>query len=202
MDGDDRNAARRPDRPRLLLASASPRRRAILADLGADFLVRPADADEPRLDDPVASVRAAALAKHAAAVRTAEPSLAVLAADTLVECGGRTLGKPRDRGDAVATLLFLSGREHRVHTAVALSAPGRRDAPEVFVETTRVRFRTLSRADAEAYLDAARTFDRAGAYDIATLGERVVESIDGSFTNVMGLPAEAVAERLSRLGLL
>ncbi|MBQ3809705.1 MAG: Maf family protein [Kiritimatiellae bacterium] len=90
-------------------------------------------------------------------------------------------------------------REHRVHTAVALSAPGRSAAPDVFVETTRVRFRALSRDDAAAYLDAARTLDRAGAYDVATLGERVVESLDGSFTNVMGLPAEALAPRLARL---
>lgn len=185
-------------RPTLLLASASARRWAILADLGANFLARPADADEPRLPDPVASVRAAALAKHAAAVRTAEPDLAVLAADTLVECGGRVLGKPRDRADAIETLLFLSGREHRVHTAVAASAPRHGAAPDVFVETTRVRFRALSRADAEAYLDRARTLDRAGAYDIATLGDRVVASFDGSYTNVMGLPAEPVEAWLRR----
>lgn len=185
-------------RPDLLLASASPRRWAILADLGANFLARPADAEEPRLADPVGSVRAAALAKHAAAVRAAEPDLAVLAADTLVECGGRVLGKPRDRADAVETLLFLSGREHRVHTAVAASAPRRGAAPDVFVETTRVRFRALSRADAEAYLDQAHTLDRAGAYDIATLGNRVVASFDGSYTNVMGLPAESVAAWLRR----
>lgn len=190
------------DRPALLLASASPRRRAVLADLGVNFLVRPADVDEPRLADPVASVRAAALAKHAAAAKAADPALAVLAADTLVECDGRTIGKPRDREDAVATLLFLSGREHRVHTAVALSAPAVRTAPDLFVETTRVRFRTLSRGDAESYLDEAKTLDRAGAYDIATFGERVVASLDGSFTNVMGLPAEALAPRLAALGLL
>ena len=189
-------------RPTLLLASASARRWAILADLGANFLVRPADANEPRLPDPVASVRAAALAKHAAAVRTADPALAVLAADTLVECDGRTIGKPRDREDAIATLLFLSGREHRVHTAVALSAPGRSAAPDVFVDTTRVRFRALSRDDAAAYLDAAGTLDRAGAYDVATLGERVVESLDGSFTNVMGLPAERIGPWLASRGLL
>ena len=189
-------------RPALLLASASARRWAVLADLGANFLSRPADADEPRLADPVASVRAAALAKHNAAAKSAEPALAVLAADTLVECGGRTIGKPRDRADAIATLLFLSGREHRVHTAVALSAPGAHAAPDLFVETTRVRFRALSRDDAASYLDEARTLDRAGAYDIATLGDRVVAALDGSFTNVMGLPAEAVAPRLARLGLL
>ena len=188
-------------RPTVLLASASPRRRAILAGLGVRFVVRPADADEPRLADPVASVRAAALAKHAAAARGAPPDLAVLAADTLVECDGRVRGKPRDREDAVATLLFLAGREHRVHTAVAASAPGRGAEPDVFVETTRVRFRPLSRDDAAAYLDAARTLDRAGAYDIATLGGRVVAGYDGSYTNVMGLPAERVAGWLVRHGL-
>ena len=189
-------------RPSLLLASASARRWTILADLGANFLARPADAAEPRLPDPVASVRAAARAKHDAAVTMADGALAVLAADTLVECGGRTIGKPRDREDAIATLLFLSGREHRVHTAVALSVPGRSATPDVFEETTRVRFRPLTRADAESYLDEAKTLDRAGAYDVATCGERVVDAIDGSFTNVMGLPAEALAPRLARLGLV
>ena len=191
-----------PPGPPLVLASASPRRRAVLERLGVPFDVLPTDADEPRLADPVASVRAAALAKHAAAARAAPAGAALLAADTLVECGGRVLGKPHGHEDAVRTLLFLSGREHLVHTAVAASAPDRRDDPDVFVETTRVRFRTLSRADAEAYLDAARTEDRAGAYDIATLGDRVVASFDGSFTNVMGLPAERVAAWLGRLRLL
>ena len=182
--------------PRLVLASASPRRAAILAELGARFVVRPADAEEPLLPDPVARVRAAALAKHAAAVRAAAPDEAVLAADTLVALDGKAIGKPRDRDDAVAMLLRLSGREHLVHTAVAASAPGRGAEPDVFVETSAVRFRRLSRAQAEAYLDEARTLDRAGAYDIATRGASVVESWSGSFTNVMGLPAERVARWL------
>ena len=181
--------------PRLVLASASPRRARILAELGARFVVRPADAEEPRLADPVGSVRAAA-------ARAAAPDEAVLAADTLVALDGEAIGKPRDRDDAVAMLLRLSGREHLVHTAVAASAPGRGAEPDVFVETSAVRFRTLSRADAEAYLDEARTADRAGAYDIATLGDRVVESFSGSFTNVMGLPAERVRPWLAAHGLL
>ena len=188
--------------PRLVLASASPRRAKILADLGADFVVRPADAEEPRFADPVESVRAAALAKHAAAARAASPEEAILAADTLVALDGAAIGKPRDREDAVGMLLRLSGREHLVHTAVAASAPGRGAEPDVFVETSAVRFRPLARADAEAYLDAARTLDRAGAYDIATSGGLVVESFSGSFTNVMGLPAERVGAWLSANGLL
>ena len=125
----------------------------------------------------------------------------MLAADTLVELDGEAVGKPRDREDAVAMLLRLSGREHLVHTAVAASAPGRASEPEVFVETSAVRFRTLARAEAEAYLDEARTLDRAGAYDIATSGDRVVASCSGSFTNVMGLPAERVGPWLARTGL-
>ena len=188
--------------PRLVLASASPRRAAILAELGARFIVRPADAEEPLLPDPVARVRAAALAKHAAAVRSAGPDRAVLAADTLVELDGEAIGKPRDPEDAVATLLRLSGREHLVRTAVAASAPGRGGEPDVFVETSAVRFRVLTRADARAYLRDARTLDRAGAYDIATMGDRVVESLSGSFTNVMGLPAERVGPWLAAHGLL
>ena len=189
-----------PTKPHLVLASASPRRAAILRDLGANFAIRPADAKEPRLADPVASVRAAALAKHAAARAAAAPDEAVLAADTLVALDGEALGKPRDRADAVAMLLRLSGREHLVHTAVAASAPGNVE-PELFVNTSAVRFRAFGRADAEAYLDAARTFDRAGAYDIATLGDRIVESYSGSYTGIMGLPAERVGPWLDAHGL-
>ena len=198
---ESRPAATGAARPRLVLASASPRRARILADLGASFLVHPADAEEPRPADPAEAVRAAALAKHAAARAAADPREAILAADTLVECDGVPLGKPRDREDAVATLLRLSGREHRVLTAVAASASS--DAgPDVFVEVSRVRFRPLSRSDAEAYLDLAHTLDRAGAYDIATHGERLVAALDGSFTNVMGLPAAPVADWLRAHRLL
>ena len=107
----------------LVLASASARRARILAEIDVPFVVAPVDAPEPRTEDPVESAVAAALSKHAAA-RALHPGEFLCTADTLVECGGAVLGKPADRADAVAMLLRLSGRTHRVFTAVALSAPG------------------------------------------------------------------------------
>jgi len=174
----------------LLLASASARRARVLAELGIPFVVAPVDAPEPRTDDPVESAVAAALSKHAAA-RALHPDDFLCAADTLVECGGAVLGKPADRADAVAMLLRLSGRTHRVFTAVALSVPGQE--PDLFVESAAVRFRALTPESASAYLDLAGTTDRAGAYDVADHGDEVVESLTGSRTCVMGLPAEVVS---------
>lgn len=175
----------------LVLASASARRARILAEIGVPFVVAPVDAPEPRTEDPVESAVAAALSKHAAA-RALHPGEFLCTADTLVECGGAVLGKPADRADAVAMLLRLSGRTHRVFTAVALSAPGAAE-PDLFVEAAAVRFRTLTPEAASAYLDLAGTTDRAGAYDIADHGAEVVESLTGSRTCVMGLPAEVVS---------
>lgn len=183
----------------LLLASASPRRSAILRALGAAHRVLAVSAPEPRTDDPVESALLAARAKHAAArARPEADGAAVLAADTLVACGGRVIGKPRGEEDAVATLLFLAGRTHHVFTAVALSEPG--TEPDVFVEASAVRFRAFGEEEARAYFRLARTGDRAGAYDIDAHGERLVASLAGSFTNVMGLPAEPVAAWLRAHG--
>lgn len=176
----------------LLLASASPRRAAILRRMGVEFGVLPVDADEPRTEDPVESVVLAALAKHAAARADARfAGSAALSADTLVSCAGRVLGKPRCEEEALETLALLSGRVHHVHTAVALSAPGS-GAPDVFVETAAVRFRAFGRDEALAYFRLARTLDRAGAYDIDAHGDRLVERLVGSRSCVMGLPASPV----------
>lgn len=186
--------------PRLVLASASARRAAILRALGAEFEARPAEADEPRTEDPVESAVLAALAKHDAARRDpANAGAAVVAADTLVSCAGRVLGKPAGERDAVDALAFLSGRVHHVYTAVVLSMPG--DAlPETLVEAAAVRFRAFSREEAREYFREARTVDRAGAYDIDVRGDRLVERIRGARSCVMGLPAAPVRDWLRSRG--
>ncbi len=199
---------------RLFLASSSPRRAAILRLLGVPFEILEVEADEPRTDDPVESAALAALAKHTAA-RTALAARCVRAdaakapsceryglvtADTLVFCAGKVLGKPRDRDDAMQTLLSLAGRTHQVFTAVALSTDATDGPPSLLVEASSVRFKPLSRADVGRYVDLAAPFDRAGSYDIDSHGELLVESITGSYTNVMGLPAEAIAPWLAAEG--
>lgn len=183
--------------PVLVLASASARRSAILKALGVvDFAIRPIDAPEPRTSDPVESCILAATSKHSAARSLpANASAAILAADTLVSAGGRPIGKPKDRADALDILMALSGSVHHVHTAVAASMPGDW-RPALFVETAAVRFRPFSRDFAAEYFDLAQTLDRAGAYDIDAYGERLVERVVGSRSCVMGLPALPVGSWL------
>lgn len=178
--------------PDLVLASASPRRRELLAQVGvAPVLVQVADVDEtPQSgEDPAAYVCRLALAKaRAVAARrrqAGEPSLPVLGADTTVVLAGELLGKPADAGDARAMLARLSGREHDVLTAVALVAG---DREEVRLSRTRVRFRPLS-ADAVArYVASGEPMDKAGGYGIQRLGGALVAHIEGSYTGVVGLP--------------
>lgn len=178
--------------PDLVLASASPRRRELLAQVGVHRVrVQVADVDETPLpgEDPAAYVSRLALAKaRAVAARrrqAGEPALPVLGADTTVVLAGELLGKPADAGEAGAMLARLSGREHEVLTAVALVA-GDREA--VRLCRTRVRFRPLA-ADAIArYVESGEPMDKAGGYGIQGLGGALVAHIEGSYTGVVGLP--------------
>ena len=193
---------------RLILASSSPRRAEILTALGIPFLVTPADVDEtvvPGESGPEAAVRLAREKAAAAAAR--RPDDWVLAADTLVLIDGAILGKPADDAEAREMLRSLSGREHRVVTAVRLtrgSGPGQ-DA----VEESRVRIAALDDEEIQWYVSTGEPRDKAGAYAVQGLGARFIESVEGSFTNVMGLPArtvyrllrEAPDPALSRLAL-
>jgi len=177
----------------LVLASASPRRRDLLASAGVDVVIRPAAIDENPWPDepPLAYVRR--MAREKALAIDAGDGARVLAADTIVALDGRVLGKPGDETEACATLRTLSGRTHRVHTAVALRH-GRRVA--VRVTTTRVTFRALSEADIARYVATGEPFDKAGGYGIQGHGGALVEHIAGSYTNVVGLP---LAETLARI---
>ncbi len=192
-------------RRRLVLASASPRRMALLARLGIDAVQRPAAVDEvgpTEVADPVAAAAENARRKAAAVAATSGDDDVVLAADTVLVVDDGWLGKPASRPAAHAMLASLAGKTHRVATAVAIVAnEGRREC----VETTRVAMRPLDRRAIEAYHAAVDPLDKAGAYNIdepGPLDGGVVADIDGSYANVMGLPIERIEPWLVELGVI
>jgi septum formation protein len=170
---------------RLVLASSSPRRAELLARVGLDFDVRPAAIDEAHRvgESPVAYVERLAVEKAAAVDRHSNEI--VLAADTTVEVDLRILGKPVDRDQARAMLSSLSGRSHRVHTGIAVVSDV---VSERVVVTTRVNFAELEPSTIEWYLDIGESMDKAGAYAMQGAGAALVATIEGSATNVIGLP--------------
>jgi septum formation protein len=185
---------------RLVLASSSPRRRELLATLGVEFEVRPADADEtPREGEaPEPLVLRLALAKARAAAR---PGEIVLGADTIVALDGEPLGKPADDAAARAMLARLSGRHHQVWTGVALVERTARGARErALAVVTDVVFRALEPAEIASYVASGEPLDRAGAYAIQGGAAAFVAGVDGSWSNVVGLPVGAVRELLARHG--
>lgn len=190
-----------PNPPPLILASSSPRRRELLSAAGLPCRVIPSRAEESprRGEDPRAFVRRAARAKGRE-VAARHPEAFVLSADTIVVIGGRILGKPRTPAEAFRMLVALAGREHRVHTAVCLlrEADGYRDER---VETTRVRFRPLTREEVRGYLRTGESGDKAGAYAAQGAGSLLIDRIAGSFTNVVGLPMTTVLAMLRRARL-
>lgn len=179
----------------LVLASASPRRRELLTAAGFVFDVEVADVDERRHSGEAAEVyaRRVALAK-ADAVSARRPGTLVLGADTIVVVDGDVLGKPVDDAEATAMLERLSGRAHRVLTAVALvGGEARLDA----LEETVVWMYALAPEEIAAYVQSGEPRDKAGAYGIQGLASRFIPKIEGSYTNVVGLPIAAV-DRLLR----
>jgi septum formation protein len=186
----------------LVLASASPRRERLLGWLGVPFDIDPASVDESPRDGEIATdmVRRLAHAKgNAVAARRAADW--VLAADTTVELDGVLFGKPDDAADAARMLAQLGGREHRVATGFALLAPGGTvRAADVVV--TRVRFRPLDARAIAAYVATGECEGKAGAYAIQGHGAGLIDRIDGSFTNVIGLPLVETTRALAEAGLL
>ncbi len=194
-------------RARLVLASASPRRREILATLGLPLIVAPAVVDETPLPDeaPLAYLERVAAAKLAAAAElpVAARAAAILVADTTVILDDRPLGKPADEAEARAMLRALSGRAHHVSTCFAISAaadPARALRRETV--TTRVVFAALGDDEIAAYAATGEGLDKAGAYAIQGIGSFAVARIEGSYTNVVGLPACEVVAALRETGLL
>lgn len=171
---------------RIELASASPRRSFLLRQIGVAHDVRPVDLDEAQLpgESPRAYVLRLARAKAAAGV-AAGGGLPVLAADTTVAMGDEIFGKPRDVADAIRMLVALSGRQHDVLTAVALCSNGRLETASC---ETRVTFRTLSVAECRDYWATGEPAGKAGAYAIQGYGAVFIARLEGSYSNVMGLP--------------
>ncbi|MGM0584132.1 MAG: Maf family protein [Pseudomonadota bacterium] len=175
------------DAPRLILGSASPRRRDLLAAVGvAPDAIRPAEIDETPRRGELPRLYAERLAREKAeAIAKAEPGALVLAADTVVAAGRRILGKPETEDEARGFLALLSGRRHRVITAVAL----RRDAREWTRRVeTQVKMKRLSEGEIAAYLRSGEWRGKAGGYAIQGIGAAFVPAINGSYTNVVGLP--------------
>ena len=187
----------------LVLASGSPRRHALLAELGLDFRVEVPDVDETALaaEAPPAYVARVAEAK-ARTVRVQGPTV-VIAADTTVDLDGTPLGKPSSPQEARALLGQLSGRTHLVHTGVAVALLGEPDIDvelEVEVCTTAVTFCALSPAWMDWYVGTDEPYDKAGGYAVQGAAGAFVARVDGSPTNVVGLPLDVVARLVERVG--
>ncbi len=182
----------------VVLASASPRRHELLAQIGVPFTVRVPDIDEsPEGDEsPAEYVRRLASAKAAAV--SAAPDELVIAADTTVDLGAEILGKPLDDRDAASMLRRLSARTHRVHTGVAVRRRGQEFAE---VCTTLVTFVTLDEAMIEWYVSTGEPMGKAGSYAVQGAGGALVRSVRGSVSNVIGLPLHVVIELAGRSGV-
>ncbi len=185
---------------RLVLASASPRRRELLAQAGFSFEVRPAHVNEDVRggEDPVAYVTRLAREKAEAVFGAlGDADALVLGADTTVTLDGAILGKPVDAEDAKRMLALLSGRTHRVITGVAVVGPGVGSVrTEVAAEITAVRFREISGEEIAAYVASGEPMDKAGAYGIQGLAGKWIPRIEGCYFNVVGLPLALVATML------
>ncbi len=182
--------------PRLILASASPRRADLLRELGLRFRVVPSEAPEVHHEQLTARELSQLNAyRKARAVAKRIPDALVLGADTLVYCGTRLFGKPASLDDAERMISQLQGRKHQVVTGVCLIHL-RRFRQKIFAETTEVTFRPLDRRQIRYYLKAIHPLDKAGAYAIQVKGDLIVESVAGSYSNVVGLPVERLKKEL------
>ncbi len=187
----------------IYLASASPRRRELLRQIGVAYRLLPVAVDETPLPDEsppgyVARLAQAKARAGVAAIPVRRQVRPVLGADTAVVVDGAILGKPGHRAEGLAMLARLSGREHRVFSAVAL-ATATRDA--VLVQESQVRFRELSRAECAAYWDSGEPLDKAGGYGIQGRAAAFVAELRGSYSGVMGLPLYETAELLREFGI-
>ncbi len=186
----------------LILASKSPRRRELLAQMGlTDFEIHPALGEELAQPDLPPPELVQALALHKAqevAQAFAQSGDVVIGADTIVVLDGQVLGKPHDEAHALAMLTALSGREHHVYTGVAVLQDGR---ALVQVEDTAVWFRNASEGELRRYIATGEPMDKAGAYGIQGRGGLLVSRIQGDYTNVVGLPIVRLASMLAQFGV-
>ena len=183
----------------LILGSGSPRRRELLSQLGVEFRVVPANIDESVLANEAPEDYVLRMAMEKAQTIAAEhPTASVLGADTTVVLDDDILGKPAGHGDALATLARLSGRSHQVMTGICLATPAGSHGEVV---TTEVTFMTLDLDTCEAYLATDEPWDKAGSYGIQGLAGAFVRSIEGSYSNVVGLPLAETWLLLQRHGI-
>lgn len=183
----------------IVLASASPRRQELLAQVGVSFTVVPSGVSE----EVSAPMSPAALVEHLAVMKARDvaarhPGALVIGADTIVVVNGAVLGKPRDRADAIAMVERLAGRDHEVFTGVVVIGQG---MEQVAHERTLVRFRSLTRTQVERYVDSGEPMDKAGSYAIQGRAAAFIESIQGDYFNVVGLPLSRTVQLLSHFGV-
>ncbi len=187
--------------PQLVLASASPRRRELLAQIGIQFVVQTADVDETPLwgESPEALVERLAILKAATvSLRLRSGNLPVLGADTLGILNGELLVKPRDFAHAQQMLRQMSGQTHEILTAVALTTA---TGTQVALSRSVVKFRTITDSEILAYWASGEPHDKAGAYAIQGLGAVFIERLEGSYSGVMGLPLFETAQLLATAGI-
>ena len=185
----------------IILASKSPRRRALLEQMGVrDFRIVTPDIDEhmDRGLPPAELVRQISLEKAQAVAAQADPNTVIIAADTVVALDGVVLGKPADKEEAFRMLSLLSGNRHQVYTGLTVLR-----GEQVFSqwEETAVTFRSLTAEEIEAYIATGEPMDKAGAYGIQGYGALFIEGISGDYYNVMGLPVCRLGQILGQLGM-
>ena len=182
----------------LILASASPRRKELLSLFNIPFLIRVADIDEAMDPEKAPFHEVARVSRLKALAIDREPGDVVIAADTIVVCGGKVLGKPRDEADAFRILSLLSGRHHEVMTGMTVV---RGDEVITHTEVTRIHFRQLHPEEIRAYIASGEPMDKAGAYGIQGGAALFADQMEGDYYNVMGLPVCRLAMILRSLGL-
>lgn len=193
----------------IILASASPRRRELLQQIGAKFMVFPAQGEEIITKEVPAEVvvelaagKAGEIYNREVADKRMQQDTLVIGADTIVVCDGRILGKPKDETDAAAMLKLLSGRTHEVYTGVSLRIWQKGTTTwNDFYEKTEVTMYPINDAEIQAYIDSREPMDKAGAYGIQGIGAKFIRKIDGDYNNVVGLPLARIYQEMMRLGV-
>ena len=182
---------------RIILASSSPRRKELLETAGVEFEIHVKEVDES-VPEGTAPADAAVMTatKKAQAVAGSFRDSVVIGADTIVVCDNRILGKPQSKENAAAMLRMLSGREHEVITGVCLI---KNEAMRSFAKISKVKFYNLTDEEIDKYVSTGESMDKAGAYGIQGLGCTLVESIEGDYFNIVGLPVASVVREINKI---
>ena len=182
----------------LILASASPRRKELMGLYHIPFQIRAADIDETMAPDAAPAHEVGRVSRLKAQATPRSAGDVVVAADTIVVCDGKVLGKPHSEAEAVEMLTLLSGRDHQVMTGVTVL---RDETAETFTEITDIHFRPLSEKEIRAYVATGEPMDKAGSYGVQGKGSLLVEKLNGDFFNVMGLPVLRLSRMLTQFGV-